>query len=315
MNYKVGSKNVFFINLKKKYRIDVILQKKISKYSRSKIKHFFINGKVFLNGIVCKKPSKKINYSIIMFIEKSYKKKIFFPENIFLNFIYIDKYIAIINKKNNIIMHPGNGNQTGTILNAILYYFKESNNIPRAGIVHRLDKNTTGLLVIAINLFSYYKLLKLIKKRKIVREYEAIVIGNIFSDGYISAPIKRHKFFKTKMCVNKHGKKAVTYYKVINRFSNCTHLRIKLQTGRTHQIRAHFLHINHPVVGDKKYFDNRNIHCLKKNCFDYIKKFPRQALHSVMIKFKHPKTKKKLKFCSNLPEDIKKLVTVLKNNF
>ncbi|WP_343183923.1 RluA family pseudouridine synthase [Buchnera aphidicola (Ceratovacuna keduensis)] len=315
MNYKIGTKNVFLINFKKKCRIDIILQKKNPKYSRSKIKRFFINGRVFLNGIICKKPSKRINYSIVMFIEKSYKKKIFLPENIYLNFIYIDKYIAIINKKDNIVMHPGNGNKSGTILNAILHYFKESKNIPRAGIVHRLDKDTTGLLVLAKNLFSYNKLLKLIKKREIIREYEAIVLGNIFCNGYISAPIKRHKFFKTKMCVNKYGKKAVTYYKVINRFSNCTHLRIKLKTGRTHQIRVHFLHINHPIIGDKKYFDNRNIHFLKKDCFNYIKKFPRQALHSIMIKFKHPKKKKVLKFCSDLPKDIKKLIKVLKNKF
>ncbi|BGI51502.1 MAG: 23S rRNA pseudouridine(1911/1915/1917) synthase RluD [Buchnera aphidicola (Ceratovacuna japonica)] len=313
MYYKIGRKNVFFVNLKKKNRIDIILLKKIIKYSRTQLKRFFHKNQVFLNGIVCTKPSKKINYSIIIFIEKIFIKKIHLPENILLNFIYIDKHIAIINKDKNIVMHPGNGNKSGTILNAILYYFKKSKNIPRAGIVHRLDKDTTGLLVIAKNLFSYNKLLELIKKREIVREYEAVVLGNILTDGYISAPIKRHNFFKTKMCVNDCGKKAITYYKVINRFSNCTHLRIKLKTGRTHQIRVHFLYINHPIIGDKKYFDNRNIHCLEKDCLNYIKNFPRQALHSVMIKLEHPKKKNILKFNSNLPKDITRLIHFLKN--
>ncbi|WP_343189826.1 RluA family pseudouridine synthase [Buchnera aphidicola] len=314
MNNKFLKKNVFFVSLKKKCRLDIILKKNFCKYSRSKLKHFVLNEKVFVDGKICKKPSKRINFSIIIFIENFFKKKNFLPENIFLNFVYIDRDISIIDKEKGIVMHPGNGNATGTILNAILYHFKESKNIPRAGIVHRLDKDTTGLFIIARNFLSYSKLLTLIKKRKIIREYEAIVEGNILCDGVISKPIKRHSFFRTKMCVNKFGKKSITYYKVIKRFSNCTHVRIRLKTGRTHQIRVHFLYINHPIVGDKKYFDNRNIHFIEERCINYIKKFSRQALHSVMLKLNHPVNNKSLEFYSNVPKDMKKLIKFLQNN-
>ncbi|WP_343188972.1 RluA family pseudouridine synthase [Buchnera aphidicola (Chaitoregma tattakana)] len=315
MDYTLGSKNIFFANLKKKTRLDIFLKKKIFKYSRSKIKSFIFDKKVFVDGIVCKKPSKKIICAKITFIDSLVKKTSISPENIPLNVLYQDKDIVIIDKYAGIVMHPGNGHLSGTLLNAILYHIKESKHVPRAGIIHRLDKDTTGLLIVAKNLFSYKKLISFMKKRNIVREYEAIVVGNIFSDGYISKPIKRHNYFKTKMSVHVSGKEAITYYKVINRFSGCTHVKIKLKTGRTHQIRVHFLYINHPLIGDKKYFDNRNIHLLEKKCLDYIKKFPRQALHAVNIKFNHPKTNEKKEFHSALPKDMVDLIYKLHRGF
>ncbi|WP_343188096.1 RluA family pseudouridine synthase [Buchnera aphidicola (Ceratoglyphina bambusae)] len=311
-HYKIGYKNVFYINYIKKIRLDLFLKKKFLKYSRSFLKTFILNDKVFINGIICNKPSKKINFSIITFIDFFKKKDFFIPENIPLKFVYEDDNIAVVDKDKGIIMHPGNGNYSGTILNSILYHIKESKNIPRAGIVHRLDKNTTGLFVFAKDLVTYYKLIKLIKFKRVIREYEAIVVGKIFSNGKISIPIKRHKKIRTKMSVDMLGKPSITHYKVIRRFSDCTHVRIRLETGRTHQIRVHFLYIKHPIIGDKTYFIKKNIHFLNKNKLNYIRKFPRQALHAVMLKFKHPIKNNIIRCFSNLPKDIKKLMNFLK---
>ncbi len=300
-------------NIKKSKRLDLNIKNFIKKYSRNKIINLIKNKYVKINNKIITKPSKKIKNKDIIII-KYKKKKRYIPSKISLNIVYEDKYLIIINKKNNIIVHPGAGNTKNTILNSIIYYYpKIYKKIPRCGIIHRLDKNTTGLLIISKKIEVYNKLINYMKKRKISRIYKTIVFGKINKNGIINIPISRNKYKRTIMSVNKKGKKAITYYKIIKKFSFCTFIKVILCTGRTHQIRVHMNYINHPIIGEKIY-TNKNIKKYKipYNVKKKIKKLNRQALHAYLIKFKHPINKKKIKIKIKLPKDIKKLLDEIK---
>ncbi|CAL4043132.1 Ribosomal large subunit pseudouridine synthase D [Buchnera aphidicola (Takecallis arundicolens)] len=225
--------------------------------------------------------------------------------NYILKIIYEDEHILLINKPAGLVVHPGCGNLNGTLMDILLHKKKYLSKIPRAGIVHRLDKNTTGLMIIAKNNLTYNKLITLIKDRKITRKYDAFVIGHIISGGTVSAPITRNTKKRTCMMVNISGKPSVTHYQIVQRFNFYTHIHIQLESGRTHQIRVHMLHIKHPILGDpiykiSNYFPrNINIKFLKK-----INLFSRQALHASHIKFFHPITNILIDCYATLPEDM-----------
>lgn len=293
-------------------RLDKIIFFELKKYSRSLIKKWIINKKIKINNNTIVKPSTKVfkNDKILINIEIEKKNK-YEAQNIKLNHIYEDNDILIINKHNNIIVHPGAGNTKNTILNALIYFYPDSINLPRAGIVHRLDKNTTGLMVIAKNINSYLTLIKQFKQQKIKREYEAVVFGVIQKNGTIIQPIMRHPKKRIKMMVHNNGKKAITHFKVLKNFNNCTHIRLKLETGRTHQIRVHMSYIKHFIIGDKLYSpkNRKNILLIKE-----LENFHRQALHAVKLSIQHPENKKIMHFHSSLPEDIKKLIFYLEKN-
>nr|WP_231937948.1 RluA family pseudouridine synthase [Buchnera aphidicola] len=241
-------------------------------------------------------------------------------EKIFIDIVHDDLDFLIINKSSNFVVHPGIKHTSGTLLNAILYYFPNNISLPRAGIVHRLDKNTTGLMIIAKTLNSYNYFIKILKKRKVIREYDAIVFGQIFSNNIINRPIKRHIYCRTKMMIHLGGKKAITHYTVINIFKNFTHLRLKLETGRTHQIRVHLNSIQHPLLGDPIYNSFRKITSKKIESSTSIflkkilKKYTRQALHASFLKFKHPITSKIMKWEQQPPNDFKNVLNALYNN-
>ncbi|WP_246225665.1 RluA family pseudouridine synthase [Enterobacteriaceae endosymbiont of Plateumaris rustica] len=230
-----------------------------------------------------------------------------------LNIIYDDNYLLVINKSSNLVVHPGNGNLDKTLFNALLYYYPFLRDLPRAGIIHRLDKNTTGLIIIAKTMLSYINLKISLKKHKIIREYEAIVNGIVKHDDTINYPIKKYYNKKNiRMIINHKGKNAITQYFLKRIFKIHSHLRIKLHTGRTHQIRVHLEYINHSIVGDpiyKKSLINNIIINNKKYYFNKIIK--RQALHACYLEFIHPIYNYLLKFNSSLPEDIKYLIYIL----
>ncbi len=301
--------NIKIKNILNNKRLDINLKYILKKYSRNKIINFIKNKNVYINNKIISKPSKKIkeNDLVKIIIKKNNKKDK--PYKIKLNKIYEDKDILIINKKNNIIVHPGYGNKYKTIMNSLIYYYKSNKNIPRYGIVHRLDKNTTGILIIAKNFKSYLELIKKIKKKKIIRIYKTIVYGIIKKNNFINKPIGRNKYNRIKMCVNDKGKQSITYYKIIETFNFCTLLKIKLITGRTHQIRVHMNYINHPILGEKLY-TNKNINKYKipKKIKILIKKLNRQALHSSIIKFKHPINNNLIKLDCKIPKDIYNLI-------
>ncbi|QIQ41984.1 MAG: 23S rRNA pseudouridine(1911/1915/1917) synthase RluD [Buchnera aphidicola (Microlophium carnosum)] len=296
-------------------RLDLVLSKYFKKYSRSYLKNLIIMNRVLVNKRIVNQPDKKILGGEILTIYPLTKDVLLnIPENIFLNIIYEDDAILVINKPAGLVVHPGSGNTKGTILNSLLYHYKNIENLPRAGIVHRLDKDTSGLMVIAKTIFSYNYLLELLKKRKIIREYEAVVKGVMISGGTIQEPIMRNHTKRMCMMVHHLGKQSVTHYRIINRFKLHTHIAIKLETGRTHQIRVHMLYIKYPLVGDP-YYGGSNIQ------LDYIKdkntnktyKFFRQALHAKYLSFHHPITKNLISWTIPLPQDMQELILRISN--
>ncbi len=297
------------INSIKIKRLDLCLLNILKKYSRNQIKYFIKNKQIYVNNIVCIKPSKKIKKNNIITIKINKTKKIIKPkkQNISLNIIYEDKNIIIINKKKGLVVHPGSGNNNNTLMNSIIYHYPNIyKNVPRCGIIHRLDKNTTGLLIIAKDIKTYNILVKKLKKKKIKRIYKTIVLGNIKKKGSINKPISRNKYNRTEMSINKNGKKALTYFKIIEKFNFCTFLKIILDTGRTHQIRVHMKYIKNPILGDKIYniksgfFEKK----IEKYIPNEIKKLNRQALHASTLIFNHPIKKTKINISSPLPHDI-----------
>jgi 23S rRNA pseudouridine1911/1915/1917 synthase len=297
-------------------RLDQVLSKIFSEYSRSYLKKLILTNKVVINSNIVNRPDKTILggeiISIYPFFTISTQD---LPEKIDLDVVYEDNEILVINKPAGFVVHPGSGNNTGTLLNALLYHYKDIKNLPRSGIVHRLDKNTSGLMVIAKTMFSYNYLVTLLKKRNICREYQGIVKGNMISGGTIDAPIQRHLYKRTRMMVHNFGKKSVTHYKIIHRFKFHTHIKMRLETGRTHQIRVHMLHIGYPLIGDSLYSGlNRFSQFVNHKPCKYISQvitFPRQALHASSISFRHPTTRNLISWTIPLPKDIKNLLLCL----
>jgi 23S rRNA pseudouridine1911/1915/1917 synthase len=294
-------------------RLDQVLAKLFKQYSRAYLKKLILKNQVFLNKKIINQPDKKILVGEEITIYPFLKNVLFdVPENIILDIIYEDRDILVINKPVGLVVHPGPGNNQGTVLNALLYHYKNIKNLPRAGIIHRLDKNTSGLMIIAKTVFSYNYLLNLLKKRKIIREYEAIVTGKMISGGTINQPIMRHRTKRTCMTVHHLGKKSVTHYKIIHRFTYHTHILVRLETGRTHQIRVHMLYIKHPLVGDPCYNGiHRRINYKKDRKSEKISKFSRQALHASHLSFKHPITHNLMSWTIPLPQDMQDLLLLL----
>lgn len=313
----------------KSLRIDKFLNFFIQNISRKQIKNFLLKGKILVNRYYVKhnyyiKPFDLIE--IIVF-NINQKKKIF-SEKIPLDIIYEDEDIIIINKKTGIIIHPGNGNYKGTILNALKYYIGNFSNFYKNsykfGIVHRIDKNTSGLLIFSKNEYSFQNLSKQFLYKKINRKYIALVWGDLKKKkGTIIGNIGRNNSNRIKMNVfskKEKGKYAITHYKVLKRFYYITMVSCKLETGRTHQIRVHFKYIGHPIINDKKYGGNK---ILKGQQFSKYKKFiqncfkqlSRQALHATYISFFHPIKKKKIYFKAPIPYDIKFFIKKIEKFF
>ncbi|CUR53508.1 Ribosomal large subunit pseudouridine synthase D [Serratia symbiotica] len=302
--------------LKIKERLDKIISILFNQYSRSKIKQWILDNNVKINEKIINEPKKKVSGGEIISILKNIEIiSPLEPQNIFLNIIYEDNYIIVINKPCNQVVHPGAGNLNGTILNALLYHYPKNSKLPRAGIIHRLDKNTTGLMIIAKTVLTYNKLITAMKSRNIIRNYEAIVIGKISSKGTINQPISRHPIKRTSMMVHPKGKLAITHYNIIENFPNHTHLYIQLDTGRTHQIRVHMSYIKHPLVGDPIY--NNQKYILKNTSKTLIKtlhNFNRQALHATKLTLIHPINNIKMTWTIPKPHDMINLINLLKSN-
>ncbi|MCR3754869.1 MAG: 23S rRNA pseudouridine(1911/1915/1917) synthase [Candidatus Westeberhardia cardiocondylae] len=300
-------------SLHNKIRIDKALSILLPKYSRSKIKSYILQSYITSNNKIINSPKKYIYGGENIQIKVPEENKNLNPKNIKLNIIYNDNEIVAINKPNNMSVYPGNGKEEETLLHALLYHYPKIYQIPRAGIIHRLDKNTTGIMIIAKTAFMQNKLTQLIKNKQIIKEYEAIVTGNIIQHGSIHAPIKRHQIRRTQMTVHATGKQSTTHYNIIRSFPHHTYIKIYLETGRTHQIRVHMQHINHPIVGDKIY-GKSSCQIIQKIYKQYKKKllfFNRQALHAKKITFNHPITHNTITLRAPLPHDILSLLKIL----
>ena len=297
-----------FISNEASIRIDRFIADNVPDISRSSAVNLIESGNVLVNGKTVPKNYKLKacdNIKIIIPDPVAYEAE---AENIPLDVIYEDKWLLVVNKPKDMVVHPAAGNYNGTLVNALLYHCGDSlsgiNGVMRPGIVHRIDKDTSGLLIVAKNDFSHSLLAEQIKAHSFTREYEAVVYGNLKADeGTVDAPIGRHPVDRKKMCViDKNSKNAVTHYKVIQRFKGYTHIRCRLETGRTHQIRVHMAYLGHPVSGDLVYGVKN-----EKTAF------VGQCLHAKKIGFIHPFTKEYLEFESDLPDYFQKYLQKLKN--
>src|SRR5690606_1818324 len=236
-------------------------------------------------------------------------------QDIELNIVYEDEHLLVIDKPAGLVVHPAAGHADGTLLNALLHHVPDIVNVPRAGIVHRLDKDTTGLMVVAKTLQAQTNLVEQLQKRTVSRIYECISIGVITAGGTIDAPIGRSSSQRQRMAVTDGGKPAITHYRVLERYRSHTHVRVKLETGRTHQIRVHMSHVGYPLVGDPVYAGRFRIPpAASPSLVQSLKEFPRQALHARFLELDHPATGKRMKWESPLPDDLVWLLTLLRQD-
>lgn len=297
-------------------RLDQALANLFTKYSRAQIQTWIKQGIVFVDGKVCTKSRLKVEENQAVLIEAELApNEQWQPEPIELSIVYEDTDIIVVNKPPGLITHPGAGNPNHTLVNALLYHHPELNTLPRAGIIHRLDKDTSGLLVIAKTIEAYNELVKAMKARDIKREYLAIIKGCPISGKTIDAPIGRHPTARIKMAVTPSGQKAITHFRVLEKFDSFSLIRVSLETGRTHQIRVHMLHIQHPIVGDPIY--GKHLMAPKQiseTVKTALKHFHRQALHAEHLAFLHPITQAPLAFTAPLPKDMETLLHALQTS-
>ncbi len=287
-------------------RLDQAVAELFADFSRSRLKEWLLEGKVQVNGEVITKPRTKVMGGEIITVQAELEdEERWEAQDIPLNIVYEDDDIMVINKPRDFVVHPGAGTPDGTVLNALLFHYPAIAEVPRAGIVHRLDKDTTGLMVVAKTVPAQTHLVRALQKRKITREYEAIVIGTMTAGGMIDKPIGRHSTKRTLMAVSPMGKSAVTHYRVAEHFREHTRLRLRLETGRTHQIRVHMSYLQHPLLGDTAYGGRARIpKGATQELTDMIRGFDRQALHAVMLRLEHPVTGEMLEFHAPVPDDM-----------
>lgn len=276
-------------------RIDKFISDNLEELTRSSIQSLIKTGEVLVKGTSVNKSYKLQSGDSIEVIIPEPQPLNTVPENIPIDIIYEDEDLLIVNKPKGMVVHPAHGNHTGTLVNALLYHCGDSlsgiNGVIRPGIVHRIDKNTSGLLIVAKNDTSHVKLSEQIRNHSFTREYEAIAVGSFKNETFtVDAPIGRHKTDRKKMCVTyENSKNAITHGTVLKQYGGFAHLRLRLETGRTHQIRVHLAYIGHPVLGDDVYGKP-------------YKNLTGQCLHARKIGFIHPRTGEYLEFTSDLPE-------------
>ncbi|MFY1027974.1 23S rRNA pseudouridine(1911/1915/1917) synthase [Actinobacillus seminis] len=298
-------------------RLDQTLAELFPDYSRSRLKTWIEGDLVLVNGQINKVPRSKVygGEQVEITVEVDDETR-FEAENIPLDIVYEDEHILVINKPKDFVVHPGAGNPKGTVLNALLYHYPEIAEVPRAGIVHRLDKDTTGLMVVAKTIPAQTKLVRDLQKRKITREYEAIASGIMTKGGTVDQPMARHPTKRTHMAVHPLGKPAVTHYRIMERFRDYTRLRLRLETGRTHQIRVHMAHIAHPLLGDQTYGGRpRPPKNAGEELMRVMREFKRQALHAVMLRLAHPISGEMMDWFAPLPADFVELIGALKADY
>lgn len=295
-------------------RIDQVAAMVWSDFSREKLKQWLKDGHLLVNGQVVKPKYKCEGFetlSLNVELEVQTKSQ---PEDIPLNIVYEDDDIIVINKPVGMVVHPGAGNMTGTLVNALLHHYPKSAELARAGLVHRIDKDTSGLLVVAKNLEAQFSLSKQLAKKTVYRVYDLIVYGNIIAGGTIDEPIKRHPVDRVKMTVLPGGKDAVTHYNVKERFQHFTRVQARLETGRTHQIRVHFSYIGHGLVGDQVYVPRVRLPAGSSQILeDMLRGFKRQALHAAQLGLVHPRSGEDMMFSAPWPDDFTQLVEVLRS--
>ncbi|MFQ5470142.1 MAG: 23S rRNA pseudouridine(1911/1915/1917) synthase RluD [Gammaproteobacteria bacterium] len=293
-------------------RLDQVVAALMPDYSRARLQQWIKEGKILIDAQIRRSKDKvaggeKVSLKVTLEPDTDWQ-----PEEIDLDIVFEDEALIIINKPAGLVVHPAAGNRQGTLLNALINHAPSLATIPRAGIVHRLDKDTTGIMVIAKSLPAQKKLVDQLQARTVKRQYQAIVAGVMTAGGTVSAPIGRHAVHRTRMAVNSNGKDATTHYRVIKRFRGHTHIDVKLETGRTHQIRVHMAHIKYPIIGDPLYGGRLGMpKGGSEKLRETLRKFRRQALHAYSLTFTHPESGDEMGWEVPLPGDMASLLQVL----
>ncbi len=294
-------------------RIDQVAATIWSDFSREKLKQWLKEGHLLVNGNSVKPKYKCEGFELLTLDVELEAQTRSLPEDIPLDIVYVDDDIIVVNKPVGMVVHPGAGNSSGTLVNALLHHYPKSAELTRAGLVHRIDKDTSGLLVVAKNLEAQFSLSKQLAKKTVYRVYDLIVYGNVIAGGTVDEPIKRHPVDRVKMAVLPGGKDAVTHYNVKERFQHFTRIQARLETGRTHQIRVHFSYIGFGLVGDPVYMPRVRVPAGASELLDEtLRGFRRQALHAAELGLKHPRTGEEMLFKAPWPADLATLVDVLR---
>jgi len=288
-------------------RVDQILARLLAQHSRSRLQSWIREGRVTVGGMRVVEPRQKLWAGEIVEVAEAPDERAesSAPEDIPLQVVYEDECLIVLDKPVGLVVHPGNGNWSGTLLNGLLHHAPQLDKVPRAGIVHRLDKDTSGLMVVAKTLEAQTDLVRQLQARSVKRCYQALVRGIVERAGSVDAPIGRHPTLRTSMAVVRTGKPARTHYRVLEQFLACTLVECALETGRTHQIRVHMTSIGHPLVGDPTYGGGASR-------VPRAAEFPRQALHACRLSLRHPGTGKAMLWRSALPDDMATLIENLR---
>lgn len=293
-------------------RLDQALAVLFSDYSRSRLQAWVRDGRVTVNGRSCRPRDKVSAGDCVVLVPLQEAQVDCVPQPIPLNLIYEDDHLSVINKPPGLVVHPAAGNPDGTVQNGLLHLYPESVDLPRAGIVHRLDKDTSGLMVVARSQAAHTRLVEAIANHDVEREYRALVIGSMPAGGTVDLPIGRHSTQRTRMAVNPLGKPSVTHFRVLEHFRGHTLLKVMLETGRTHQIRVHLAHIRHPVFGDPVYGGRPRMPAGATDSLKAVLRgFRRQALHAKRLRFGHPISGRRMRFDCPIPDDMRAVISAL----
>lgn len=296
-------------------RLDQALAALLPQYSRTRLKSWIEDGHALIDGKQWRPRDIVLGDETVLVTPVMVADERVKPEEIELDLIHEDKHLLVVNKPPGLVVHPGAGNPAGTLQNALLHYDKKLAQLPRAGIVHRIDKDTSGLLVIARTLPAHTALTEMIEAHEINRHYEAVCVGVMTAGGTIDAPIGRHPVDRIKMSIRSNGREAITHYRVIKRFRAHSHVSLQLETGRTHQIRVHLAHVGYPIVGDVVYGKRLLIpKGANEKVANTLRGFQRQALHAARLEFTHPITHKAISCKAALPADMKQLLKALESD-
>jgi 23S rRNA pseudouridine1911/1915/1917 synthase len=297
-------------------RLDQSIAIMFPDYSRSRLKDWILDGSVQVDGVVQTRAREKMMGGEVVSINADIAVEVYYKaQDIDLTIVYEDDDILVVNKPVGLVVHPGAGNPDGTMLNALLHYIPAQDKLPRAGIVHRLDKDTSGLMVVAKSMAAQTNLVDALQAHEITREYEAIANGIMISGGVVDEPIGRHSTKRTHMAVSFTGRPSVTHYRVVEKYRLHTRLRLRLETGRTHQIRVHMAHITHPLVGDPVYGGRpRPPKDASEELRELLRGFKRQALHAAMLSLVHPVTGELMTWYAPVPDDMVAIADALKED-
>ena len=296
-------------------RLDLAVSALFADYSRARLQKWIRGGELRVDGKTGKPTQKVVGGELIELDAEPELQEGVLAQDLPIDLIYQDREVLVVNKPPALVVHPAAGHHDGTLQNALLHFDPGLAAIPRCGIVHRLDKDTSGVMVVARTLRSHASLVAQLQSRTMSRVYEALVWGSMARAGSVNEPIGRHPRDRKRMAVVEGGREAVTHFRILESFGGISHLEVSLQTGRTHQIRVHMNHLGYPLVGDPQYGrKTRSVKGIRPGLLESLNKFPRQALHARRLRFVHPEDQQNKEFEAPLPADFQQLLSMLREH-